>query len=148
MTARSVAATAVLMALLVAACGGGGGDDDSDSSGGSSAAQACLAAGGHSGPVTDKGVADAAGGSIAIDAIDSAFSPTCINKVASGTAQVTVTNSGAILHNVSIADQGIDEDIGRGESVTIDVAIGDTPTVYECKYHRTSGMVGALAPAG
>ncbi len=59
---------------------------------------------------------------------------------------LTVENAGQALHNVSIADQGIDEDVAPGETITLRVEMGSSPLQYACKYHRTSGMLGALLP--
>lgn len=59
-----------------------------------------------------------------------------------------VSNTGALKHNVTITDQGIDVDVARGETVNVDVQVGSAPLVFICKYHRTAGMVGAVLPSG
>ena len=106
----------------------------------------CPPIGGYAGPVSDQGVGAATDGAVTVDAGDFFFSPTCVVNPAGATVTMTVTNSGAILHNVSVADQGIDVDIAPGETVVVEVAVGDTPLSYICKYHRTAGMVGGLIP--
>jgi plastocyanin len=98
--------------------------------------------------VQDEGTEPASGPTVSVEAGDSFFGPTCTSGVAAGTVTLTVHNSGQALHNVSIADQGIDEDVEAGETITVQVTVGSSPVQFECKYHRTSGMVGALLPAG
>lgn len=107
----------------------------------------CPSAAGLTGTFTDKGGEVVPGASFKIEAGDSYFGPTCALGVPKGPVSVTFTNTGQQLHNVSIPDQGIDSDIAPGESVTVKVTVGATPVAYFCKYHRTSGMVGALSPA-
>jgi plastocyanin len=96
----------------------------------------------------DKGTEPASGTTISVEAGDFFFGPTCVSGVAAGTVTLTVENAGQALHNVSIADQGIDEDVAPGETITMRVEMGSSPLQYACKYHRTSGMLGALLPTG
>jgi plastocyanin len=103
---------------------------------------------GYTAPITDKGLAVADGAEMAVNAADFYFQPTCVQAASGDTLTLRVTNTGAILHNVTIADQGIDIDVAVGETIEVPVTIGDGPLVYICKFHRTSGMVGAVLPAG
>lgn len=107
----------------------------------------CPPIDGYAGPVADQGVGAVTGGEVVIDAGDFFFGPTCSVNGAGDIVSMTVTNSGGILHNVSVADQGIDIDIQPGETIVVEIAVGDEPLVYICKYHRTAGMVGALLPS-
>jgi plastocyanin len=38
-------------------------------------------------------------------------------------------------------------DVGAGQTITVPIKVGDAVVNFFCKYHRTSGMVGGLAPA-
>ena len=107
---------------------------------------ACPPIDGYTGPVADEGVGGATGAAATIDAGDFFFSPTCVVNDVGDTITMTVTNSGGILHNVSIADQGIDVDVVPGETIEVSFELGDAPLLYICKYHRTAGMVGAVIP--
>lgn len=98
--------------------------------------------------VQDKGTKEATGATLTIEAGDSFFSPTCTTGLSSGTVTLTVHNTGQTLHNVSIPDRGIDEDVEAGETITVQVEVGSSPVQFVCRYHRTSGMVGAVVPAG
>ncbi len=106
----------------------------------------CPDLAGLTGVVNDHGGEVVAGATFEVLAGDSFFGPTCALEVPSGQVEVTFTNVGQILHNVSIPDQGIDVDMAPGETVTISVSVEDQPVGYFCKYHRTTGMVGVLMP--
>jgi plastocyanin len=108
----------------------------------------CTPVEGYTAPITDKGLALADGAEMTVNAADFYFQPTCVRAVSGDTLTLRVTNTGAILHNVTIADQGIDIDVAAGDTIEVPVAIGKVPLVYICKFHRTSGMVGAVLPAG
>jgi hypothetical protein len=94
------------------------------------------------------GAAAASGSQISIEASDFFFSPTCVTGLHSGTITLRVHNMGVVLHNVSISALHIDQDMSPGQTITVVVKMGSTPLVFFCKYHRASGMLGALIPAG
>ena len=97
--------------------------------------------------MNDAGSKNASGHLVTIDARDFEYSPTCLVGLPRGTVTLVVHNTGAQLHNVSIATQHIDRDIRPGATVRIAVSIADKPVVIACKYHRKIGMVGVLVPA-
>lgn len=150
---RWILAPAVL-GLLLPACG----PDPNDAPGAvaSSIEQAAAAASsgscgpvqGYTAPINDKGVATAEGGAMTISANDFFFQPTCVRAGGVDTVTLKVTNTGSILHNVTIADQSIDVDVAPGASVEVHVKVAAAPVVYVCKFHRTAGMVGAVLPSG
>jgi plastocyanin len=94
------------------------------------------------------GVTAASGSQISLEASDFFFSPTCVTGLRSGTITLTAHNGGVVLHNVSIPELHIDQDMSPGQTITVQVKMGNTPLVFFCKYHRGSGMLGALIPAG
>lgn len=98
--------------------------------------------------VNEEGTEQVTGATVSLEAGDSFFGPTCASGVPAGTVTLTVENTGRQLHNVTVADQGIDQDVAAGETITVQVEVGAAPQQFVCKYHRTSGMVGALLPAG
>lgn len=113
----------------------------------SASAGTCTPVDGYTAPINDKGLAIADGAEMSVNAADFYFQPTCVRATAGETITLLVTNTGAILHNVSIADQGIDIDVAAGETIEVPITLGDGPLVYICKFHRTAGMVGAVLPA-
>lgn len=143
-----------VLGVLLPACA----PDPSDARGAvaSSIEQAAVAASsgscspvqGYSAPINDKGVATAESGAMTINANDFFFQPTCVRSDGGDTVTLKVTNTGSILHNVTIADQNVDLDVPPGGSVEVQVKIAAAPVVYVCKFHRTAGMVGAVLPAG
>ncbi len=160
---RLVLAGASAAALLLTACGADRPDGatalgervvqqppTADAGGDASvdlASVSCPPIEGYDGPVADEGIGAAVDGAVDIDAGDFFFGPTCVVNPADGTVTMTVTNSGGILHNVSVDDQSIDVDVAPGETIVVDVAVGSEVVVFVCKFHRTAGMVGAVVPA-
>lgn len=150
---RRLLAAAGVLAVLGTACAAD--PDDSLRAAASSVVDApasatggsCTPVDGYTAPITDKGLALADGASMNVNAADFYFQPTCVQAVSGDTLTLKVTNTGAILHNVTIADQGIDIDVAAGETIEVPVTIGHVPLIYICKFHRTSGMVGAVLPA-
>lgn len=142
-----VLAVAGALALTLGACSSGNDDGSPDEASGDGAAagSGCAAAAGLSGPIEDRGTAEASGGAIALDASEFAFTPTCVDAVGGETLEVTVTNDGSALHNLSVESLGIDEDVQAGETITVEVTLPDSGAVpFVCKYHVANGMQGAF----
>lgn len=151
MIARTALSGLCLAAAGLAACGSSPPPGPGVGSGLASSASpaSCAAVGRITGQLDDRGARPASGSSLVVSAGDSYFSPTCLTGVPAGTVTLTITNTGRALHNVSVASEGIDSDIPAGTSVTVKVSVpAGTPLAYFCKYHRASGMKGALVPGG
>lgn len=151
---RRRAAATILLVLVAAACSAGtpvGEGDPGVTRGGqrtvTTQARPCKEAAGFTTDVQDRGSQPIGGPSAKIDAGDFFFAPTCTTDAVPGAVTLTVHNSGQALHNVTIADQNIDQDVQAGQTITVQVNVGAAPVQYFCKYHRTSGMVGAVLPA-
>jgi len=145
-------ALAVAFALAGVACGGSGSSGSAPSAAASASAAGssatCPASAALPTPVSDHGAVAARGSSVPIQAGDFFFAPTCATDVSAGTLTLTVHNTGTALHNVTIQSLGIDKDVPAGQTITVTVNVGSAPVPFFCKYHRTSGMVGALLPSG
>ena len=139
-----IAGLAAALPIVAVACGGGSGNASAKAP--TKLAHSCPAGAGLGTKVNDQGVKVATGTKVETEANDSFFTPTCITKVPAGTAMVTVSNFGTSLHNISIPAQGINQDIQPGQTVKVDVTVGTSPVQFFCKYHKSSGRVGALIP--
>lgn len=141
-----------MLALVAAGCRGAErrssapGDRRADSTVAAAAPARCPPDAGLDSSVSDHGAAAAVGGAISVEAGDSYFAPTCETEVSAGTATLVVRNTGQLLHNVSVPEQGIDQDVAHGEVATVKVRMGGAPLRFRCKYHWAAGMVGALLP--
>lgn len=152
-TYRRLFALLLIAMLGVAACSSGG-----EATGNSSltptapvattaaASGTCPASTGLPPSTNIHGTIAASGSQLSIEAGDFFFSPTCVTGVHSGTITLTVHNSGVTLHNVSIPSLHIDMDMTSGQTIKVHVMMGKVPLVFFCKYHRGSGMLGALLP--
>jgi plastocyanin len=138
------------LALALGACSSGNGDgpvegaaptgnDNPTSAGG------CAEAAGLTGAIEDRGTAEASSGAVTLDASEFAFAPTCVESDAGEMLEVTVTNTGSALHNLSVESLGIDEDVQAGETITVQVTLPDSGSLpFVCKYHVSDGMQGAF----
>jgi plastocyanin len=151
------AALTAAVLLLASSCGGGG--DPAVTDGDSSSPGEASPAGGEGQPAADcptdaplpeetdqRGAVAVDAGAVELDAGDQFFEPTCVTGAASATLTVTVTNTGESLHNIQVQQQGIDKDVEPGESITVEIDVGDEPVAFTCKYHTTLGMNGAVVP--
>jgi plastocyanin len=72
--------------------------------------------------------------------VDNEFEP---SDFTAGGTSLTVTNDGAALHNLTVADGGIDQDVAAGESAEVDLS-GLDPGTFDmtCRYHPE--MTGSI----
>jgi hypothetical protein len=143
----------LIIMLGVAACSSGGGATGNTSptpttpvATTAGASGTCPASSGLPPSTNMHGIVAASGSQLSIEAGDFFFSPTCVTGVSSGAITLTVHNGGVTLHNVSIPSLHIDMDMTSGQMITVHVMMGRVPLVFFCKYHRGSGMLGALLP--
>ena len=136
------------LALALVSCSSGTGDDPAEGAAGNdnpTSADGCAEAAGLTGPIEDRGTAEASGGAVTLEASEFAFSPTCVEAGAGETLEVTVTNGGSALHNLTIESLEIDEDVQAGETINVEVTLPDSGSVpFVCKYHEANGMQGAF----
>jgi plastocyanin len=94
----------------------------------------------------DHGTKDVSGqDSLELELDNFYFEPTVIKGTAGAQLKLELKNEGSALHNFSLTDQNIDQDVQSEESVDITVTIPQSGFVeFFCKYHKASGMVGEL----
>ena len=148
-----------VFALMAAACGSssndGGGAASSTSAATPSASPSAPASatGSGGGQITiggdaanDHGSKDVTGqSSVDLEMEDFYFKPTVITGTPGQSLTVDMENGGSALHNFSLTDQGIDQDVQAGRSESVTVTIPQSGFVeFFCKYHKSLGMVGEL----
>jgi plastocyanin len=138
--------TFVVLSLALAACSSKSAPPGAGSAATSPAATAtasCASAGGLSGPLQDHGFEAVQNGTLALDAGDTFFAPTCVRGT--GTVTLTVRNTGSALHNFSVTSLKIDKDVPVGQTITLTLQLPASGTVaFFCKYHVSAGMQGAF----
>ncbi len=136
------------IATVGIACRGNNATPVSAASTSTSSALGCRGIPGLPENVADHGRSPVVGTEPTVEVGDSFFTPTCLDSVTEGAVPLVVHNAGQRLHNVSIPEQDIDADVPAGQTITVTIDVRSAPITYFCKYHRTSGMAGALLPAG
>jgi plastocyanin len=139
------------LVLIAAACGDSGDTGGQGSPTGASPTESESE--GEGGTITigsdtanDHGSKDVSGESELSLELDSFyFEPTVLQGMAGQHLSLELENESEDLHNFSIEDQGIDQDVEAGQSATVDVTFPDSGVlVFFCEYHRSQGMVGGL----
>ena len=137
-----------LLLLAAAGCGSSsssssGGTTTDDSGGGGRRAIAGVQANDHG----TKAVED--NGKTEVELDDFYFKPTVLEGKPGQKVTLELKNEGDTEHTFTIDSQGVDQDLAPGEGAEVDVTIPKSGVVsFYCKFHKSSGMAGALAVTG
>ena len=103
------------------------------------------------GAVVQRGTQDATSQGTAVATTvqmgDDWFSPPFSRVPPGATLTVTVQETGEVAHTFTIDGQAVDLALSRKgtqRTVTVTGPAGGHPVVFYCKYHRSSGMQGAI----
>jgi plastocyanin len=140
-----------LLGLTAAGCGGGygGGSGKSQSStatesGGSGGGQKTIA-----GVKANDHGTKSVSGKTEVELDDYYFKPSLLEGKAGSKVTLELENEGHVAHTFTIDSQGIDQNLDPGASATVTVTIPKAGAVsFYCRYHKSSGMAGALAVGG
>ncbi len=141
-TSSSLFAVVLVLALAATACGK---DNGTEGSGGTITIAGQKA--------NDKGTKDVSGASSAELELNNEgnvyyFEPTILKGTAGQKMTLELSNEGSALHNFSVTDQNVDQEVPSGQRAEVTVTFPQSGTlVFFCKYHQTLGMVGALEVA-
>ena len=137
-----------LLVLAAAGCGSSsssssGGTTSGESGGGGQKTIAGVNANNH-GTKTVEGNAKTE-----VELDDYYFKPTVLEGKPGQKVTLEVKNEGKTVHSFTIDAQGIDQDVQPGEQAEVSVTIPKSGMVsFYCKFHKSSGMAGALAVTG
>jgi plastocyanin len=89
------------------------------------------------------------GGKTEVELDDFYFEPTVLQGKAGETVELELKNEGKVEHSFTVDAQGVSKDLEPGDEAEVSVKIPQSGVVsFYCKYHKSSGMAGALAVAG
>ena len=158
MITRKVGRVAVLlltMGLVAGACSKS--NNSSSSSGGSTtpaSSPSATASESEGGQITingdnanDHGTKDVSGmTTVEVEMDDFYFDPTILKGTAGQQITLELKNEGSALHNFTQTDQGLDQDVQPDGTQEVTVTFPQSGQLeFFCKYHKGSGMVGALS---
>ena len=93
----------------------------------------------------DHGTGTVSGDSIEVELDNFYFEPTVIVGTPGAQVKLELKNDSQTLHNFTLQDQTIDEDVLAGEDDNVTVTFPASGFLeFFCKYHKASGMVGEL----
>jgi plastocyanin len=89
------------------------------------------------------------GGKTEVELDDFYFEPTVLQGTPGEQVELELKNEGKVEHTFTIDSQGIDQDLQPGGEAEVMVTIPKSGSVsFYCKFHKSSGMAGALAVSG
>jgi plastocyanin len=145
-----IVATCLLL-LAAAGCGSSSSSSSSgttteESNGGGGGGQKTIA-GVQANDHGTKAVEDKGKTEVELD--DFYFKPTVLQGKPGEQVTLELKNEGQTEHSFTIDSQGIDKDLQPGDEAEVNVTIPKSGVVsFYCKFHKSSGMAGALAVTG
>ncbi len=138
-----------VLLLVAAGCGSssssssGGTTTEESSGGGGQKTIAGVQANDHG----TKAVEDSGKTEVELD--DFYFKPTVLEGKPGQKVELELKNEGQTEHTFTIDSQNVNKDLGPGEEAEVEVTIPKSGVVsFYCKFHKSSGMAGALAVTG
>jgi plastocyanin len=140
-----------LLVLTAAGCGGGYGSSGSKSTGGTTT-ESSSSGGGQktiAGVNANDHGTKSVSGKTEVELDDFYFKPTVLQGKPGEKVTLELKNEGKVEHTFTIDSQNIDQDLQPGDTAEVTVSIPKSGVVsFYCKFHKSSGMAGALAVAG
>jgi plastocyanin len=136
-----VLAVALVLILAVAACGGSGKSKESEEA-------TTTTIGGQA--VESHGTKDVSGetGKVEIEMYDYYFEPTVLKGTPGQKVTLELKNEGNNAHTFTVSEQSFDQEVQPGDEAEADVTFPQSGALtFVCKFHQSSGMVGALEPS-
>jgi plastocyanin len=141
-----VAVLGLGVAPLVAGCGSSSSSSsstESSSSGGGKKTIAGVQANDHGTKTASPS------GKTEVELDDFYFEPTVLQGKPGEQVELELKNEGKAEHTFTIDSQGIDQDLQPGDETEVMVTIPKSGAIsFYCKFHKSSGMAGALAVTG
>ena len=150
-------AAVALLVLVAGVLAGCGSSSSSSSSSGSTESGGSGGGGGGGGQKVIAGVqandhgtkAVEDSGKTEVELDDFYFSPTVLQGKPGEKVTLELKNEGKVEHTFTIDTQNIDQDLQPGADATVTVTIPKSGAIsFYCKFHKSSGMAGALAVTG
>ena len=132
---------ALVLILALAACGGSSKSKESEQA-------TTTTIGGQA--VESHGTKDVSGetGKVEVEMYDYYFEPTVLEGKPGQKVTIELKNEGETAHTFTMAEQSIDQEVQPGDEAEAEVTFPQSGELtFVCKFHQSSGMVGALEPS-
>lgn len=130
---------ALVLLLALPACGGGYGKSKKTDEG------AKTTIGGVA--TESHGTKDVSGetGKVEIEMYDNFFEPTVLKGTPGQKVKLELKNEGKAAHTLTLSEQSVDQEVQPADEAEVDVTFPQSGELtFVCKFHKGSGMVGAL----
>jgi plastocyanin len=144
-----ILAPVVALGLVAASCGGAGTTGGAGGGGGGGPAEEQAGAFVIA-DANDHGAADLSGQSeTSLELDDFYFEPTVLVGEPGQTLSIELENEGQAAHTFTLDDGTVDEEVGPGDKVEVDVDFPDSGHLrFTCRFHAGGGMMGAMSVEG
>lgn len=135
-------AAALVLILALVGCGG---SSKSEASGGDGTT---VTIGGQA--VEIHGTKDVSGetGKVEIEMDDNYFNPTVLKGTPGQKVTLELKNEGQVAHTFTVSEQSVDQEVQPADEAEVDVTFPESGELtFVCRFHQSSGMVGALEPS-
>jgi plastocyanin len=132
---------AVFLLVGAVACGGSGDNDESEE--GTTTTIGGVQAESH-------GTKDVSGetGKVEIEMYDNFFEPTILEGKPGQKVTIELKNEGKAAHTFTVSEQSVDQEVEPADEAEVDITFPESGELtFVCRFHQSSGMVGALKPA-
>ena len=129
----------LVLVLGLAACGGGYGKSKKTEEG-TTTTIAGVQAKSH-------GTKDVSGetGKVEVEMYDNYFEPTVLKGDPGQKVTIELKNVGKAAHTFTLTEQSVDREVQPGDEAEADITFPQSGELsFICKFHKNSGMVGAL----
>jgi len=133
-----ILAAAVFLLVGAAACGGNGGNNESEE--GTTTTIGGVQTESH-------GMKDVSGetGKVEIEMYDNYFEPTILEGKPGQKVTLELKNEGKAAHTFTVSKQSVDQEVQPGDEAEVDITFPQSGELtFVCRFHQSSGMVGAL----
>jgi plastocyanin len=135
---------AVFLLVGAAACGGYGGDNK-ESEEGTTTTIGGVQAESHG----TKDVSGMSDEKVEIEMYDNYFEPTILKGEPGQKVSIELKNEGEAAHTFTVSEQNVDQEVQPGDEAEADITFPESGELtFVCRFHKSSGMVGAFEASG
>ena len=84
-------------------------------------------------------------GKVEIEIYDNYFEPTILKGKPGQKVTLELKNEGKAAHTLTVSKQSVDQEVQPGDEAEVDITFPQSGELtFVCRFHQSSGMVGAL----
>jgi plastocyanin len=82
---------------------------------------------------------------VEIEMYDNYFEPTILKGEPGQKVRIELKNEGKAAHTFTVTEQSVDQEVQPGDEAEADITFPESGELtFACRFHKSSGMVGAF----